>query len=89
MSERAVSFPATNATNPEWEEEEYNSMELDYNASLHEKDVVLGVDVYNNEYKDIVIGTGHINISKVIHKDTRGNVSRVWQLFRIMTALLT
>nr|CCA14326.1 conserved hypothetical protein [Albugo laibachii Nc14] len=70
-SERAVSFPATNATNPEWEEAEYNSMELDYNAMLHEKDVVLGVDVYNNEYKDIVIGTGQMNISKVLNKDTR------------------
>lgn len=52
-------------TDPEWSEKSNSELELFYDASLHEKDAVLTVDVYSNETGDELIGTGQINVAKI------------------------
>lgn len=58
-------------TNPEWSEKSNNELELFYDASLHEKDAVLTVEVFSDETGDDLIGTGQINVSKVAKSQTK------------------
>lgn len=58
-------------TDPEWSEKSNNELELFYDASLHEKDAVLTVDVYSNETGDELIGTGQINVAKIAKNQTK------------------
>lgn len=52
-------------TDPEWNERLNNELELFFDASLHEKEAVLTVEVYSDETGDDLIGTGQINVAKV------------------------
>jgi hypothetical protein len=58
-------------TNPEWTEKLNNELELFYDASLHEKDAVLTVEVFSDETGDELIGTGQINVAKVAKDQTK------------------
>jgi hypothetical protein len=58
-------------TNPEWTEKLNNELELFYDASLHENDAVLTVEVFSDETGDELIGTGQINVAKVAKDQTK------------------
>ncbi|KAG6617026.1 FT-interacting protein 1-like [Phytophthora cinnamomi] len=53
-------------TNPEWTELSNNELELFYDASQHEKGAALTFEVYSDESGDELIGTGHVDVSKVV-----------------------
>lgn len=62
-------------TDPEWNEKLNNELELFYDASRHEKDAVLTVEVYSDETGDDIIGTGQINVGKVAKNQTKSTCS--------------
>jgi hypothetical protein len=58
-------------TDPEWNEKLNNELELFYDASLHEKDAVLTVEVYSDETGEELIGTGQTNVAKIAKNQTK------------------
>lgn len=64
-------------TDPEWNEKLNNELELFYDASLHEKDAVLTVEVYSDETGEELIGTGQINVAKIAKNQTKSEYCRL------------
>ncbi|RLN53180.1 hypothetical protein BBJ29_001723 [Phytophthora kernoviae] len=57
-------------TNPEWDDTSNNELELFYDASLHEKDAMLTVEVYSDESGDELIGSGQVNVISIVQTQT-------------------
>ncbi|CAI5700423.1 unnamed protein product [Peronospora effusa] len=67
----ATTDPVFNGNrNPEWEKGLNNELELFYDASLHGKEAVLTVEVYSNETGGELIGTGQLDVSSIVQKQS-------------------
>ncbi|CAI5747198.1 unnamed protein product [Peronospora destructor] len=67
----ATTDPVFNGnTNPEWGKGSNNELELFYDASLHGKEAVLTVEVYSNETGDELIGSGQLDVSSIVQKQS-------------------
>lgn len=55
---------------PTWPEGSNNEIELFYDASVHEKDAILAVEVYADESGDDLIGSGQVNVAKIAQNQT-------------------
>lgn len=57
-------------TSPEWTERSNNELELFYDASQHEKGASLTFEVYSDESGDELIGTGSLDVRKIVQEQT-------------------
>ena len=56
-------------TDPEWKEGSNNEVELFYDHSVHgEEAVTLTLEVYATESGDVLIGSGQLDVSDLVHK---------------------
>uniref|UniRef100_A0AAV1UX02 C2 domain-containing protein n=1 Tax=Peronospora matthiolae TaxID=2874970 RepID=A0AAV1UX02_9STRA len=58
-------------TEPEWKEGANNELELFYDHEMHQDEAVtLTVEVYANESGDELVGSGQLDVSAIVHKQS-------------------